>query len=61
MATDPNDLNPADIQNILNIMSRVDLKGNEAAAYVNCEVKLKIMMSKLGAPSAKVDEGDTTD
>ena len=45
-------LTAPDVQNILNIMSRVELKGNEANTYVNCEIKLRMLMEQLA--SAKV-------
>lgn len=42
-------LTTQDINNILNIMSRVDLKGNEAHAYVTCDMKLRVMLKQLEA------------
>lgn len=57
-------LNAQDIQNILNIMSRVELKGNEAHAYVTCDTKLRVLMKQLEEAAPATDEdtdggGDT--
>lgn len=54
-------LKAQDIQNILNIMSRVELKGNEAHAYVTCEMKLRMMLKQCEeneAPPAPNGDGD---
>lgn len=50
-------LNAQDINNILNIMSRVDLKGNEAHAYVTCEMKLRVILKHLEAAKPDPDGG----
>jgi len=42
---------PQDINNILNIMSRVELKGTEAHAYVTCDMKLRVLLKQLEAES----------
>lgn len=60
-APDPRDLNEQDVVNVLNLMSRVELKGNEAQAYVTAEMKLKLMLKTLQATvgaGAAVDVGD---
>jgi len=52
----PEELNIQDVQNILNIMSRTDIKGNEAHAYVTAEMKLKMIMQRLQNDDAPATE-----
>ena len=53
-----NNLTAQELQNILVMLQRVDLKGNEAQTYVSCENKLKQMFENARAEEANAQTED---